>query len=223
MACDGSSGKGISVAFEKLSVTSSDQTSSQIKKDSENSPPLQSRIVCNTKIRKSKNRGDIKSITKKIIRTSDTSFDEGCIAIKISQLLDKKIITNVKTPQHLDYFRLSNTKITSEYNLPLQVEEITLDDTEQCQQNTHFIRNLLDNIINNALGNLGKSSDETKITTCHSNEISTIVQQFTSHDTLIPIPNYIHTPISENRRASISASSIDESFQKIRAQNIRTE
>ena len=33
MACDGSSEKDISVAFEKLSITSSDQTPSQTKKD----------------------------------------------------------------------------------------------------------------------------------------------------------------------------------------------
>ena len=71
-----------------------------------------------------------KAITKKINKTSGTSFDEGCIAVNISQLLDKKIITNVKTPQHLDYFRLSTTEITSEDNLPSQVEEIVLDDTQ---------------------------------------------------------------------------------------------
>ena len=46
----------------------------------------------------------------------------------------------------------------------------------------HFIRNLLNDIINNALGNLKKSSHETKITTCHTNETSTIVHQFTSDD-----------------------------------------
>ena len=68
------------------------------------------------------------------------------------------------------------------------MEETILGDTQQCQQNTHFIRNLLNDIINNALGNLDKSSDETKITTCHINEMLTIVQQFTSDDTLIPIP-----------------------------------
>ena len=142
------------------------------------------------------------------------SFDEGCTAVNISQLLDKKIITNIKTPQHLDSFRLSTTEITSEDNLPFQVEEIILEDTEQCQHNTHFIRNLLDEIINNSLGNLEKSSDETKITTYHTNEMSTIVQQFTSDDTLIPIPNVIYTPITENYRTSISISSIDES-QKV--------
>ena len=95
------------------------------------------------------------------------------------------------------------------------MEEIVLDDTEQCQQNTHFIRNLLHGIINNALSNLEKSSDKTKITTCHTNEVSAIVQQFTSDDTLIPIPNNIHTPITENHRTSISISSIDESFKKL--------
>ena len=79
----------------------------------------------------------------------------------------------------------------------------------------HFTRNLLDDIINNARGNLEKSSDETKITTCHTNEMSTIVQQFTLDKALIPIPNDIHTPITENHRTSISVSSIDESFQKL--------
>ena len=130
------------------------------------------------KIRKSKNRADVKAITKKIYKTSGTKSDEDCIAVNISQLLDKKIIINVKTPQHLDSFRFSTTEITSDDNLPSQVEEIILDDTEQCQQNTHFIRILLDGIINNTLGNLDKSSDETKITTRHTNEMSTIVQQF---------------------------------------------
>ena len=117
--------------------------------------------------------------------------------------------------QKLESFPLSTTKITSEDNLPLQVEETVLGDTEQCQQNTHFIRNLLDDIINNALGNLEKSSDATKITTCHTNEMSAIVQQFTSDDTLIQISNNIHTPITENHCTSISVSSIDESFQKL--------
>ena len=51
-------------------------------------------------------------------------------------------MTNVKTSQQLDSFRLSTTEITFEDNLPLQVEEIVLDDIEQCQQHTHFIRNL---------------------------------------------------------------------------------
>ena len=90
-----------------------------------------------------------------------------------------------------------------------------LDDTQQCQQNTHFIRILLDEIINNALGNWDKTSDETKITARHTNETSTIVQQFTSDDTLIPIPNDIHTPTTKNYRASISASSFDEGIQKL--------
>ena len=63
-------------------------------------------------------------------------------------------------------------------------------------------------------GNLEKSSDETKITTRHTKEMSTIVQQFTSDNTLIPIPNDIHAPITENHHASISASSIDESFDE---------
>ena len=116
--------------------------------------------------------------------------------------------------KHLGFFRLSTTEITSEDNLSLQVKEIVLDDTKKCQQNTHFIRNLLDDI-SNTLGNLEKSSDETKIRTCHTNEMSTIVQQFTLGDSLIPIPNDIHTPITENYRTSTSVSSIDESFQKL--------
>ena len=97
MACDRSSEKDISVAFEKLSMTSSDQISSQTKNNSENPPPLQSHILSVIhKIRKSKNRADVKAVTKKINRTSGTSFDKGYIAVNISQLLDKKIITNVK-------------------------------------------------------------------------------------------------------------------------------
>ena len=42
-------------------------------------------------------------------------------------------------------------------------------------------------------GKLKKSSDATKTTTCHTNEMSTIVQQFTSNDTLIPTPNFLYT------------------------------
>ena len=141
--------------------------------------------------------------------------DKDCIAVNISQLLNKKIITNVKTPQHFDSFRLFTTEITSEDNLPLQVEEVIISDTEQRQHITHFITNLLDGIINNALGNLEKSIDKTKITTYHANEMSTIVEQFISDDTLIPIPNDIHTLITENHRASLSTSSLDESFQKL--------
>ena len=115
----------------------------------------------------------------------------------------------------MDSVRLSTTEITSEDNLPLQVDEIVIGDTEQSQQNTLFIRNLLDDIIHNALGKLEKSSDATKITTCHTNEMSAIVKQLTSDDTMIPIRNNIHTPITENHRTSISASSIDESFKKL--------
>ena len=63
----------------------------------------------------------LKLLRKKINKTSGTSFDEGCIAADISQLLDQKIIT-VKTPQHLDPFRLSTTEITSEDNLPSELE-----------------------------------------------------------------------------------------------------
>ena len=89
------------------------------------------------------------------------------------------------------------------------MQEIVLDDTQQCKQNTHLIRNLLDEIINNALDNLDQSSDETKITTCHTNEMSTIVQQFISDNTLILFP------IDISHCVSISASSFDESFQKL--------
>ena len=191
MTCDGSSEKYISVAFEKLSITSSDKTSSQAKNDSENPPPLQSQILSAIqKIRKSKTRADVKSITKKIKKTSRTTLDDSYIAVNISQLLDKKLIANVKTQQHLDYFHLSTIEITSKDNLSLQVGEILSNDSKT----------------------LEKSSNETKITTCHTNEISTIVQQFTSDD---PIPSDIHTPITENHCAAISASSIDESFEKL--------
>ena len=82
------------------------------------------------KIRKNKNLADVKAITEKINKSSGTSFDESYIAVNISQLLDKKIITYVKTPQNLDSFRLSTTEITSEDNLPLQVEEIVLDNAK---------------------------------------------------------------------------------------------
>ena len=66
MACDRSSGKDISVACEKLSITSLDQTSSKTKNNSENSPPLQSQLLSAIqKIRKSKNRADnVHAITK---------------------------------------------------------------------------------------------------------------------------------------------------------------
>ena len=155
MACDRGTGKDISVAFEKLSITSSDETSIQTKNDNEYLPPVPSQIVFATqKIRKSKDHADVKAVTKRINKTSGKSFDEDCIEVNISQWLDKKIITNVKILQHLDSFRLSTTEITSEDNLPSQVQEIVLDDTQQCKQNTHVIRNLLDEIINNALDNL---------------------------------------------------------------------
>ena len=58
--------------------------------------------------------------------------------------------------------------ITSENNLSLQLEEMVLDNTEQCQKKTHFIKILLDDIVNIALRNLEKSSDSTKMT-CHTN------------------------------------------------------
>ena len=207
MVCDGSS---------EISITSSEKTSRQTKNDSEYPPPVQSQILsAMQKVRKSKNRADAKAITKRINKTNGTSFDEGCIAVNISQSLDKKIITNVITPQHLDSFHLSTTEITSEDNLLSLVEEIILENTQQCEQNTHFIRILLDDIINNALVNLDKSSDETKITTRHANEMLTFVQQSTSDDTLIPIPNDIHTAITKNCRTSISASSFDEGFQEL--------
>ena len=41
-------------------------------------------------------------------------------------------------------------------------------------------------------GNLKKPSDVTKTTTCHTNEMSTIVQLFTSDNTLIPTPNFLY-------------------------------
>ena len=46
-------------------------------------------------------------------------------------------------------------------------------------------------------------------------KLSSIVQQFTSDDTLIPTPNGINTNITENHRTFFSDSSIDESFQKL--------
>ena len=94
----------------------------------------------------------------------------------------------------IDSFCLPTTEITAEDNLPFQVEEIVLDNTEQCQLNTYFITNLLDDITKKLP--LATSDDATNITTCHTNKMSTIAQQFTSDDTLIPIPN-IHTPITE--------------------------
>ena len=90
----------------------------------------------------------------------------------------------LKLQQHLGTFLLSSTKITSENNLPFQVKEIVLDDIEQCQQNTHFVRNFSNDLRNNALGNFEKSPDATEIATSHT--MSTIVQQFTLDDTLIP-------------------------------------
>ena len=63
-----------------------------------------------------------------------------------------------------------------------------------------------------SLDNSERSPDETKIATCHTIEKSTIVQQFTSDDTLIPIPNDSLNPIPENHRTSTSVSSIDENF-----------
>ena len=44
--------------------------------------------------------------------------------------------------------------------------------------------------------------------------MSAIIQQFTSDDKMILIPNDIYAPITENRRTSMSVFSIDESFQK---------
>ena len=115
------------------------QTKHQVKQksNSENPPPLQIQIL-----------SAIYQI--RINKTSGTSFVEGYIAVSISQLLEKKIITNAKTPQQSHSFRLSTTEITPKVNLPMQVEEIVLHDTEQCQQNTDFIRNLLDGIISSA-------------------------------------------------------------------------
>ena len=49
-------------------------------------------------IRKSKNRADVKAMTKKINMTSTTSLKEGFMVVNITQLLNKKTITNAKTP-----------------------------------------------------------------------------------------------------------------------------
>ena len=60
MACDKSS---------EISITSSDNTSSQTKNDSEYPPPVQNQILSAiSKIRKSKNRADVKATTKKSIK-----------------------------------------------------------------------------------------------------------------------------------------------------------
>ena len=74
---------------------------------------------------------------------------------------------------------------------------------------------MLDDIINNVLGKLEKSSDVTKTKTCHANEMSTVVQLFTSDDTLISIANDIYALITENYRSATFVSSIDENFQKL--------
>ena len=66
MECDGSNEKDIRVAFEKLSITSSYQMSIQTTNNSDNAPPLQSQILFAIyKIRKRKNRTDVKAIMKK--------------------------------------------------------------------------------------------------------------------------------------------------------------
>ena len=60
MTCDESS---------EISITSSDNTSSQTKNDSEYPPPVQNQILSAiSKIRKSKNRADVKATTKKSIK-----------------------------------------------------------------------------------------------------------------------------------------------------------
>ena len=74
---------------------------------------------------------------------------------------------------------------------------------------------MLDDIINNALCNLDKSSDESKIKTRHTNKMSTFAHQSTPSDTLTPTPNDIHSPITKNYHTSISPSSFDEGFQKL--------
>ena len=69
MACDVSNEKEIGVGFEKLSITSSDQTLCQTKSYSEYLPPVQSQILSAIrKFRKSKNRANVKAITKKSIK-----------------------------------------------------------------------------------------------------------------------------------------------------------
>ena len=53
----------------EISITSSDNTSSQTKSDSEYPPPVQNQILSAiSKIRKSKNRADVKATTKKSIK-----------------------------------------------------------------------------------------------------------------------------------------------------------
>ena len=53
--------------------------------------------------------------------------------------------------------------------------------------------------------------------------MSAIVQQFTSVDTVIPIPHDIYSPITENYHTSISVSRINESFQKLELKHLRVE
>ena len=66
------------------------------------------------------------------------------MAASISQLLEKKMITTVKNIQHLRSFRLSTSEITLKDNLDLQVAEVVVDNTKQCQKKkTDFIRNSL--------------------------------------------------------------------------------
>ena len=69
MACDGSSEKDISVVFEKLSITSSDQTPSQTKKDSEYPPPVQSQYCLQyRRLEKVKTVLMLKQLLKKSIK-----------------------------------------------------------------------------------------------------------------------------------------------------------
>ena len=75
----------------------------------------------------------LKPLQKKLIKPAAHLLVKTTLG-SIYQLLYKKAITNVKTPQYLEYFCLSTTKITSEDNLLLQAEELELDDAEQCQQ-----------------------------------------------------------------------------------------
>ena len=57
------------------------------------------------KIRKNKKRADLNVITKHILRTEVSNFDQDFIETMISELTDQNLIENKRTPQGLDSFR----------------------------------------------------------------------------------------------------------------------
>ena len=56
-------------------------------------------------IRKNKKRADLNVITKHILRTEVSNFDQDFIETMISELIDQNLIENKRTPQGLDSFR----------------------------------------------------------------------------------------------------------------------